>query len=97
MEGGFTSYGDALWWTGMLLTSLGSQYWPVSTEGRILCFLISLYGFAMFGYLTAAFASFFIGRDADSIQGDIAGTRDLEALRLEIAALRSELARARTG
>lgn len=95
--GGFTSYGDALWWTGMLLTSLGSQYWPVSTEGRILCLLISLYGFAMFGYLTAAFASFFIGRDAESPQGEIVGARDFEALRLEIAALRSELARSRTG
>ena len=23
---GFTSYGDALWWTGMLMTSIGSQY-----------------------------------------------------------------------
>jgi voltage-gated potassium channel len=38
IQGGFGSYGDALWWTSMLLTSLGSEFWPKSAEGRILCF-----------------------------------------------------------
>ena len=57
VEGGFTSYGDALWWTAMLTTSIGSEFWPKSPEGRILCFLLSVYGFAVFGYITAAFAS----------------------------------------
>ena len=64
VEGGFGDYGEALWWTGMLLTSLGSEYWPRTVEGRLLCFLLSLYGFAVFGYITASFASFFVGRDA---------------------------------
>ncbi len=64
VEGGFTSYGDALWWTAMLTTSIGSEFWPKSPEGRILCFLLSVYGFAVFGYITAAFASFFVERDA---------------------------------
>ena len=31
VEGGFVSYWDALWWTGMLLTTLGSQFWPLTT------------------------------------------------------------------
>jgi voltage-gated potassium channel len=66
VEGGFTSYPDALWWTGMLLTTMGSKFWPRSVEGRILCFLLALYGFAVFGYITASFASFFVGRDAAS-------------------------------
>lgn len=92
VPGGFTSYGDALWWTGMLMTSIGSQYWPVTTEGRVLCLLLSLYGFAVFGYITASFASFFVGRDAESQAGEIAGARDLAALRKEIAALRADLA-----
>lgn len=64
VEGGFASYGDALWWTGMLLVTMGSEFWPKTPEGRILCFLIALYGFAVFGYITASFASFFVGRDA---------------------------------
>lgn len=67
VEGGFTSYADALWWTGMLLTTMGSAFWPVTPEGRILCFLLSLYGFAVFGYITASFASFFVGRDAGKV------------------------------
>lgn len=69
VEGGFRSYGDALWWTGMLLTTMGSAFWPATTEGRILCFLLSLYGFGVFGYITASFASFFVGRDTEA-RGD---------------------------
>lgn len=92
VRGGFTSYGDALWWTAMLMTSIGSQFWPVTTEGRVLCVLLSLYGFAVFGYITASFASFFVGRDAEAETGEIAGAHDIAALRREIVALRAELA-----
>ena len=66
VAGGFRDYGDALWWTGMLLTTMGSAFWPVTTEGRILCFLLSIYGFAVFGYITASFASYFVGRDSSA-------------------------------
>ncbi len=69
VEGGFASYGEALWWTAMLLTTMGSEFWPRTAEGRVLCFLLSLYGFAVFGYITAAFASFFVGRDAERREG----------------------------
>ena len=93
VTGGFTSYGDALWWTAMLLTSIGSEFWPKSTEGRFLCFLLSLYGFAVFGYITASFASFFVGRDAATEQTDPTATEDIVKLRQEIASLRRELAR----
>jgi voltage-gated potassium channel len=91
VEGGFASYTDALWWTGMLLTTMGSEFWPKSLEGRILCFLLSLYGFAVFGYITASFASFFVERDAASPETDTASSGDLAALRVEIAALRADL------
>ncbi len=91
VEGGFASYGDALWWTAMLLTTMGSQFWPATPEGRLLCFVLSLYGFAVFGYITASFASFFIGRDAAADDGDMAGARAVDALRGDIAALRAEL------
>lgn len=92
VAGGFTSYGDALWWTGMLVSTIGSAFWPATTEGRILCFLLSLYGLAVFGYITASFASFFIGRDAGG-GGEVAGSAEIAALRTEIAALRADLAR----
>ena len=53
VPGGFTGYGDALWWTTMVLTSIGSTFWPVTAEGRVLCVLLSVYGFTVFGYITA--------------------------------------------
>ena len=96
VRGGFTSYGDALWWTAMLLTSLGSQFWPVTTEGRLLTVLLSLYGFATFGYITATFASFFVGRDAEEKHGPVAGAEDVRALAAEIHALKAEIERNRT-
>lgn len=91
VEGGFTSYGDALWWTAMLLTSMGSDFWPRTPEGRLLCLLLAIYGFAVFGYITASFASFFVGRDASSVEAEIAGASDIAALREEIAGLRQDL------
>lgn len=91
---GFASYGDALWWTAMIVTTMGSEYWPRSGEGRILCLVLALYAFGIFGYVTAAIASFFVGRDAEAERGEIAGARELRALRKELSALRRELERA---
>lgn len=91
VEGGFTSYADALWWTAMLLTTMGSQFWPQTPEGRLLCLLLAFYGFAVFGYITASLASFFIGQEAKSKDSEVAGASDLAALRAEIRALRDEL------
>jgi voltage-gated potassium channel len=61
--GGFSTYGSALWWTAMLLTTMGSEAWPQTTEGRVLCLLLAMYAFAVFGYVTAAIAAFFVGQD----------------------------------
>ena len=88
---GLNSYGEALWWTTMLLTSIGSDYFPVTPEGRILCLLLALYGFAVFGYVTATLATFFIGQDAQSKDAELAGAKQLQALHTEIKHLRAEL------
>jgi voltage-gated potassium channel len=93
VEGGFGNYWDALWWTGMLVTSIGSEYWPSTVEGRLLTLLLSLYGLAVLGYITATLASFFVGRDAQGKDGPVAGSRDVARLASEIRALRKELER----
>lgn len=85
------SYSDALWWTAMVITTLGSDYWPHTGAGRLLCVFLALYSLAVLGYIAAALSTFFIGRDADHQQGEIAGSRNLDDLRREIAALRAEL------
>lgn len=87
------SYSDALWWTAMIMTTLGSDYWPRTGAGRVLCVFLSLYSLAVLGYIAAALSTYFIGRDAEDNRGEIAGTRGIEELRREIAALRGELRR----
>jgi voltage-gated potassium channel len=90
-QAGFDSYGTALWWTAMLMTTMGSDYFPKTPEGRVLCFLLALYAFAVFGYVTATLATFFIGQDADDDEAEIVGAKSIDALRDEITALRSEI------
>lgn len=83
-------YVDALWWTAMLMTTLGSESWPRTPEGRVLCVLLAVYAFAVFGYVTASVATWIIGRDvADGARPRV--ERELHALRAEVAALRAEL------
>ena len=47
----------------MLVTTMGSEYWPQTADGRVLCLALAIYGFAVFGYVTAALASFFVGQE----------------------------------
>lgn len=90
-NGGFESYSVAVWWTTMLVITVGTDFWPKSAEGKILCTLLSLYGFAVFGYITATLASFFIERDAQSKETPIASSNDIEGLRLEVKELKQIL------
>lgn len=84
--GGLRTFGDALWFTGMLVTTSGSDYWPQTLEGRILCFLIALYAFAIFGYVTATLASLLLGRE--QTRRDHKGEMEtLVALQRQIASL----------
>ena len=92
-EGGVDSYATALWWTAMILTTMGSESWPWMPEGRLLCLLLAIYAFMIFGYITTSLASFFVGRGVEDPEAEVAGAKALEASREEIAALRSELQR----
>jgi voltage-gated potassium channel len=66
IEGGIGTYSDALWWTAMLLTTMGTDFFPKTAEGRMLCLMLAVYGFAVFGYMTATLATFFIQRDTET-------------------------------
>ena len=85
------SYGQALWWTAMIMTTMGSQYWPASVEGRLLCVVLALYAFAVFGYVTATLATYFVGRDAQDGNAELAGANQLSELQAQIAALRVDI------
>lgn len=85
------NYGEAIWWTAMLVTTIGSERWPATPQGRTLTLLLSVYAVGVLGYITAAIASFLVGRDAESDAAEVAGERSMRALREEVHALREEL------
>jgi voltage-gated potassium channel len=88
---GFENYPTALYWTLMLMTTIGSEYWPHTPEGRVLCVILSVYSIAVFGYVTALLATFFIDRDAGDARSEIAGDASIRALRDEISGLRQDV------
>jgi voltage-gated potassium channel len=89
--GALGSYGEALWWTAMLLTTIGSEYWPQTAEGRMLALLLAAYSLGVLGYITAALASFFVERDAADSHTEIPGDASIRQLRAEIELLRADL------
>ncbi len=89
--GGPNSYVESLWWTAMIMTTMGFEYSPQTAEGRVLSVFLALYAFGVFGYVTAALATFFVGRDADSSEAEVAGARQLTEIRDEMSALRDEI------
>jgi len=88
---GFNSYGLALWWTAMRVITAGNEFNPVTPEGRGLAFLIAVFGYTIFGYVTATFATYFIGRDAEEKDAPVAGAKDVEELRKTILTLSKDI------
>jgi voltage-gated potassium channel len=84
---GIRSYAESLWWTAMMLTTMGSDYFPKTPEGRAVALLLAIYGFAIFGYITATVASFILRVDRE--EQVTAG--DVRQLRAEIADLKARL------
>jgi voltage-gated potassium channel len=82
------TYPKALWWTAMQMTNIGSGYSINTAGGRIICLGISIYAAAMFGYLTALFATFLIDRDAKDPKPEIAHQKLVQEIKDEIIQLR---------
>lgn len=82
---------QALYWAAMMVTTIGSDYWPQTAGGKLLTVCLSLYGVAILSYIAAALASFFVGHDARDKEGDIASSDDIRELRHEICRLRSQI------
>jgi voltage-gated potassium channel len=91
---GITSYGEALWWTAMAMTTIGTELSPVSAEGRIVGWLLSVYAIGVFGYVTATIASHFLGLGSGSpLAGADASPPESAGLADELAELRAEVRR----
>jgi voltage-gated potassium channel len=90
------SFAGALWWSAMMMTTVGSDIFPQTPEGRLLCVLMAAVAFALWGYVTATLATFFVGRDADNERGELPSAKAVEELRAEVRELH-RLLRERTG
>lgn len=88
---GIHSYPRALWWVAMQITNIGSGYQPATHGGMLLCLVISIFAAAIFGYLTAIFATFFIGRDAEDPKSEIPNQSSIKQLSSEVALLRKSV------
>lgn len=93
-EHGLEDYGTALWWTAMVVTTMGSEYWPKTPEGRVLCLFLAIYAFAAFGYVTAALASFFVDRDTKAAEATTSlNAKRMDQIQTELREIKAELRR----
>jgi voltage-gated potassium channel len=86
-------FGDALWWSAALVTTIGSELYPVTAAGRILGFVLMIYAIGIFTYFIGSVASVLVAFDASQTQKQ----RDKGGVELsedEVEALRSILKKA---
>lgn len=53
------SFGDALWWAAMNMTTVGAEIFPVTTIGKIICIILPIIGMAMFPVFTVYVTSLY--------------------------------------
>ncbi|WP_280271062.1 potassium channel family protein [Nocardia wallacei] len=87
------SFGDALWWAVVSVTTVGyGDYYPVTTEGRLVALVLMTFGIGLISFAIGTTTSWVI----DQLKNveESAERTDLEVGRLveEIRALRAEVA-----
>lgn len=88
------TFGDALWWSSAMVTTINNELYAVSAEARVIAILLRVFAVSVFGFITASIASYFIGRDAEERERPPApaSPTDLAAVAAELSALREEIA-----
>ncbi len=84
---------DALWWCLFtLITGEYGDFYPASTEGRVITALLMTAGVAIFGTFTASVASFFLGKEQEQDeQRDVTILGEITKLTTEISKLKQQL------
>lgn len=58
------SFGDALWWAWMNVTTVGASFFPITITGKVICVLLPVLGMAMFPVFTVYVTSLYEQRAA---------------------------------
>lgn len=84
---------DAVWWCLFaLITAEYGEFYPASTEGRIIAGLLMTAGVAIFGTFTASVASFFLEEEQqEDEERDSVILAEISGLKQEVSELRKEL------
>ena len=89
------TFPDAIWWAFTTITTVGyGDLVPVTLEGRVIAVGLMLSGIALLGVVSATFASWIVEQvSAENTSRQAATVAHVDALRAEIAELRTVLAR----
>jgi voltage-gated potassium channel len=90
-ESHLRSFGEALWWSAAMITTVNVGVEPLSAEGRVLSLLLRIFGVAVFGYITAQIASFLVDQrvQARDVSRETVSSRDVADLRTDLARLQA--------
>ena len=54
-----TSFGDALWWACMNVTTVGAEIFPVTAVGKVICVLLPVVGMMFFPIFTVYVSDYY--------------------------------------
>ncbi|HUE75582.1 MAG TPA: ion transporter [Chloroflexota bacterium] len=100
-ESPLRSFGEALWWSATMITTVNVGVEPLSAEARILALLLRIFGVAVFGYITAQIASYLVDQRVRARTGSRENVssrevtdlkHELTRLQVTIDALRQQMA-----
>lgn len=92
--GSIQSFGDAVWWSFVTITTVGyGDYFPVTVLGRLVAVGLMVGGIALIGVVTATLASWIVQKVSDAAQPVSAASEDqVRALHAEVAELKAMVA-----
>lgn len=87
----FRTFGDALWWSAAMVTTINTGAEPVSFEGRVIGLLLRAFAMAIFGYVAASIASYLVGQRIGGAQERRADREAIERLTREVSQLSASI------
>jgi voltage-gated potassium channel len=88
-DGNIRSAESAVWWAFATITTVGyGEFYPVTTEGRVIAAILMTAGVGLFGAFSAALASWFLVPEDQATDAEIAAMREeLRGLREAVEGL----------